>query len=229
MSQKIIEIIIRSTSAYITLLVLGRLIGRKLISKITFFDFLVGVTIGSLAVRMALGSEDSLLLATISAIVITILVLITDYLNIKSFNFRNLVDGKPVILISNGKILDYNLKKVRITINKLMMQLREKDIFNAEDVEFAIIESDGEISIIPKSNKQPITTGDLNMSTNYKGLTNDIIIDGKIMYDNLKCTNYDEQWVKRQLKSHNINNVQDVFYAGVDTSGNFYFSIKTKK
>ena len=229
MSQKIIEIIIRSTSAYITLLILGRLIGRKLISKITFYDFLVGVTIGSLAVRMALGSEDSLLLATISAIVITILVLITDYLNIKSFNFRNLVDGKPIILISNGKILDYNLKKMRITINKLMMLLREKDIFNAEDVEFAIIESDGEISIIPKFNKQPITTGDLNMSTNYKGLTNDIIIDGKIMYDNLKCTNHDEQWIKSQLKIHNINDVRDVFYAGVDTLGNFYFSIKTKK
>jgi len=229
MNQKIIEIIMRSISAYITLLILGRLIGRKLISRITFFDFLVGVTIGSLAVRMALGSEDSLLLAIISAIVITILVLITDYLNIKSFNFRKLIDGKPVILISNGKILDYNLKKVRITINKLMMKLREKDIFNAEDVEFAIIESDGEISVLPKSNKQPITTEDLNMSTNYKGLTSDIIIDGKIMYDNLKCTNYDEQWVKKQLKSHNINDVQDVFYAGVDTSGNLYFSTKTKK
>ena len=204
MNQKIIEIIMRSISAYITLLILGRLIGRKLISRITFFDFLVGVTIGSLAVRIALGSEDSLLLAIISAIVITILVLITDYLNIKSFNFRKLIDGKPVILISNGKILDYNLKKVRITINKLMMKLREKDIFNAEDVEFAIIESDGEISVLPKSNKQPIITEDLNMSTNYKGLTSDIIIDGKIMYDNLKCTNYDEQWVKKQLKSHNM-------------------------
>ena len=190
---------------------------------------MVGVTIGSLAVRMALGSDDSLLLATISAIVITILVLITDYLNIKSFNFRKLVDGKPVILISNGKILDYNLKKVRININKLMMQLREKDIFNAEDVEFAIIESNGEISVLPKSNKQPITTGDLNMSTNYKGLTSDIIIDGKIIYDNLKCTNHDEQWIKKQLKSHNINDVKDVFYAGMDTSGNLYISTRTKK
>jgi len=104
MTREIIAIVFRSTFTYIILLVLGRIIGRKLISKITFFDFMVGITLGSIAVRIALGSQESPFLATISAIVITILVVITDYLDIKSINFRKLIDGEPIILISNGKI-----------------------------------------------------------------------------------------------------------------------------
>ena len=229
MTGKIIEIVFRSIVTYIILLVLGRIIGRKLISRITFFDFIVGITLGSIAVRIALGSQESPYLATISAIVITTLVVITDYLDIKSINFRKLVDGETIILINNGKILDYNLRKVKITINKLMMLLREKDIFNIEDVALAAVESDGELSVLPKVNKQPITTGDLNISTQYNGLMSDIIVDGKIMYNNLQCTNHDEQWVREQLKAHNINNVEEVFYAGLNDAGVLYISTKTKQ
>jgi len=229
MGHKIMMTVIRSVCAYFVLLFLARLIGRKLISRITFFDFIVGVTLGSLAVRIALGAEDSLLLGVIAAIVITTLVIFTDYINIKSFRFTKLIDGEPIVLISNGRILDYNLRKVRITVNKLMMQLREKDIFNVADVEFAVIESDGQLTVIPKPNKQPVTTGDLNIKTNYKGLTTDVIIDGKIMYDNLISTNHDEQWIKQQLRTYNVKDIEDVFYGGMDTSGNLYISTRVKR
>lgn len=229
MTRKIIEIVFRSISTYIILLVFGRIIGRKLISRITFFDFIVGITLGSIAVRIALGSQESPFLAAISVVVISTLVVITDYLDIKSIKFRKLVDGEPIILISNGKLLDYNLKKVRITINKLMMQLREKDIFNIDDVALAAIESDGELTVLPKVDKQPITTGDLNISANYSGWIRDIIIDGKIMYNNLKSTNHDERWVREQLKAHNFCDVEEVFYAGLNESGILYVSIKTKR
>ncbi|WP_234124127.1 DUF421 domain-containing protein [Clostridium hydrogenum] len=227
MLWKPIEIIFRSISTYIILLVLGRIIGRKLISRITFFDFIVGITLGSIAVRIALGSQESPLLATLSIIIITIMVAITDYLDIKSIKFRKLVDGEPVILINNGKLLDYNLRKVRITINKLIMQLREKDIFNIDDVAIAAIESDGELTVLPKVNKQPITTGDLNIQTKDNGLVIDIIIDGKIIYNNLEDTNHDAQWVIEKLKNYNISDIQEVFYAGLNASGNFFVSKKT--
>lgn len=228
MTGKIIQTVLRSISTYIILLILGRIIGRKLISRITFFDFIVGITLGSIAVRIALGSQESPLLASISAVVITTMVVISDNLDIKSIRFRKLVDGEPIILISNGKFLDYNLRKVKITINKLMMQLREKDVFNVDDVALAVIESDGELTVLPKVNKKPITTGDLNISTNYTGLMSDIIIDGKIMYNNLKASSHDEQWVKEQLKSYNISDVKDVFYAGLNAMGILYVSAKSK-
>ena len=229
MGYKIIMTAIRSVCAYFVLLFLARLIGRKLISRITFFDFIVGVTLGSLAVRIALGSEDSMILGVLSAIIITILVIVTDYLSIGSLRFTKLIDGEPIVLISNGRILDYNLKKVRITINKLMMQLREKDIFNIADVEFAVIESDGQLTVIPKPNKEPVTTGDLNIKTNYKGLTTDVIIDGKIMADNLISIKHDEQWLMKQLRTYNVKAVEEVFYGGIDTSGNLYISTRVKK
>ncbi|WP_446898623.1 DUF421 domain-containing protein [Clostridium sp. LBM24168] len=228
MISKIIAMVFRSFFMYIILVILGRIIGRKLISRITFYDFIVGVTIGSIAVRIALGPQESPLLAVISLVVISILVVITDYLSTKSFKFRILLDGEPVVVISNGKILDYNLKKIKITISQLIMQLREKDIFNIEDVEFAIIESDGELTVLPKINKQLITVGDLNIQRKYTGLTSDIIIDGKIMYNNLKAVNHDEQWVKEQLECHNIYDIKKVFYAGLNSSGILYISVKTK-
>ena len=225
---KVIKVVIRSAAAYFILLILGRVIGRKLISRITFFDFIVGITIGSIGVRIALGSQESPLLAAISAVVITVLVIITDYIDIKSINFRKLADGEPVIVISNGRLLDYNLKKVSVTVNKLMMQLREKNIFNINDVAVAVIESDGELTVLQKPDKQPVSTGDLNIPTAYKGLSTDIIIDGKIMYDNLKSTGHDEKWLREQLKAHNINNISEVFFACLNSDGSFYISDKTK-
>lgn len=104
-----------------------------------------------------------------------------------------------------------------------------KVTYEIEDVEFSIIESDGELTVLPKVNKQPITTSDLNISTNYTGLTSDIIVDGKIMYDNLKHTNNDEHWLREQLKTHNVKSVEDVFYAGLNAAGNLYVSTKIKK
>lgn len=229
MIGKISVIVLRSFATYIILLILGRIIGRKLISRITFYDFIVGVTLGSIAVRIALGSQESPLFAAISAIIITTLVVITDYLDIKIIKFRKLIDGEPIILISNGKLLDYNLKKAKITINKVLMQLREKDIFNLDDVGLAAIENDGELTVLLKANKQPVTTGDLNITTAFSGLLIDIIIDGKIMDNNLKSTNHDEQWVAEQLKNQNISDVDEVFYAGLNATGSLYVSTKNKK
>lgn len=225
--MKVLEIVFRSISTYIILLAVGRIIGRKLISRITFFDFMVGITLGSIAVRIALGSQESPYFAALSVAIITILVIITDYIDIKSTRFRKLVDGEPIILISNGKFLDYNLKKAKITVNKLLMQLREKDIFNIDDVALAVIESDGELAVLPKTDKQPLTTGDLNISKSYNGLMKDIIIDGRVLLDNLNSTNYNEQWVREQLKIQSIFNIHDVFYAGLNDAGVLYVSVKT--
>lgn len=226
---RIIKVILRSILTYIILLTIGRIMGRKLISRITFYDTVVGVTIGAIAVRIALGPEESPILAAISLITITTLVVITDHIDINNFKFRNIVDGEPIVLISNGRILDNNLKKVKITINKLMMQLREKNIFNPDDVSLAIIESDGQLTVLPKGDKKPITTGDLKIQTKDTGLMRDIIIDGKIMNQNLKLVNHDEEWVREQLKSQSVYEIKDVFYAGLNSEGTLYISVKTKQ
>ena len=107
-----------------------------------------------------------------------------------------------------------------------MMKLREKNIFNISNVEFAIIETDGKLSALPTSQQKPLNPSDLNLDTKYTGLTKDIIIDGKMMTENLTQANLDQQWLITELSKQNIQDIEKVFYAGLDSGGNLYVSKK---
>ncbi len=200
--------------------------GRKLISQMTFFDYVVGVALGSTMANLALGPNSTAYNSTTVLLVLTGLTVITGYLHIKNLKFRKLVQSEPTTMIANGKIVEENMAKNRVTLNELLMLLREKNVFNLADVEFALLEADGKLSVQPKSQKQPVTPSDLILPTGYKGLTRDLVMDGKIMTENLKDANLDQIWLLSQLQSQGINNIRDVFYAGLDTAGNLYYSLK---
>ncbi len=224
MFQNFFNIILRAIMAYFLLMVITRLMGRKVISQMTFFDFAVAITLGTLAASIGMGANTSSSSAATVMISFAVLAIITGYLHIKSFGFRKLVNSEPATMIKNGEIVKDNMQRTRTTIDSLNALLREKNVFNIADVEFAIMETDGKLSVLPKSQKQPITPSDLNIPTSYKGLTRDIIIDGNIMYENLKAVNLDEQWLMNQLSSKGIQNINEVFFAALDTSGNLYIS-----
>jgi len=220
----------RAAVLYLVLLILARIMGRKMISQMTFFDFVVGITIGSVAANSALGPYNHSLPAGITVLVVmTGLVMLIGYLHIKSFKFRKMVDSEPVVMIEQGQIVDENLKRERFTLKELTALLREKNIFNIADVEFAILEHDGKLSVLPKSEKQPIKPSDLQIATPYQGLTKDIILDGIIMKENLQDAKLTEEWLLGQLKMYGVENVKDVFYAGVDSSNNLYVSKRNVK
>lgn len=212
--------------SYFLTFILTRIIGRKAISQMTFFDFVVGIIIGSIAANLIVIQKHSITSSITGLIIISLLVIIIDLLHIKSIKTSKLFDSEPVVIIQNGKIVDQNMKKTRLTLTELMMQLREKNAFNVADVEFALLETDGKISVLPKSQKQPVTPSDLNIPTGYKGLTKDLVIDGSIMNENLKDTHLDTEWLLNELKGYNIYDLNKVFYAGLDTSGNLYISKK---
>lgn len=224
MYQSIINIVLRAIVAFVLLMAVTRLIGRKTISQMTFFDFAVAITLGTLAASVGMGANTSSSSAATVMISFSLLAIITGYLHIKDFGFRKLVNSEPVTLIQNGEIVKENMQRTRTTINSLNALLREKNIFNIADVEFAIMETDGKLSVLPRSQKQPLTPSDLNISTSYKGLTKDIIIDGNIMYENLKDANLDEQWLANQLRNKGIEKAETVFFAALDTSGSLYIS-----
>jgi uncharacterized membrane protein YcaP (DUF421 family) len=224
MLQGLLKTVLQATFAYLLLMTVTRLIGRKTISEMTFFNFAAAITLGTLAATVGMGTNTSSSSAAAVMITFGALTIVTGYLHIKGFGFRKLVNSEPVTLIKNGEIVKDNMQRTRTSIESLNALLREKNVFNIADVEFAIMETDGKLSVLPKSQKQPVTPSDLNIPTNYKGLTKDIIIDGNIMYENLKDANLDEQWLKDQLKSKGIKNVQEVFFAALDTSGRLYVS-----
>jgi uncharacterized membrane protein YcaP (DUF421 family) len=224
MNSVIFNTVLRGTAVYILALILARLIGRKLISQMTFFDFIVGVSMGSLIANAIVGTWNVSLSAALALILLSLLTIATGYINIKNFKTAKLINSEPVTLVQNGNIVEENMKKTRMTINELMMKLREKNTFNLADVEFAIMESDGQLSILPKAYKQPLTPSHMNIQTTSSGLTRDIIIDGSLMEENLASAGLDRAWLNNELKNMDIRDISEVFYAGVDNTKKLFVS-----
>lgn len=229
MENIVLTTIARSTGVYILALFLTRIIGRKLISQMTFFDFVVGVSMGSIAANAMIWPSGSPLSSIVSLIVISALSIGAAYIHIKSFKARKLLNSEPMSLVQNGTINEENMKNTRLTINELMMKLREKNAFNLADVEFAIMETDGQLSVMQKPDKSPVTPSQMNIQTSSEGLMKDVIIDGHIMEENLKGTGLDVNWIKSQLKNQNINNVTEVFYGGLYGNNKLHISKRLQK
>ncbi len=218
--------IIKSILIYSLALILSKLIGIKIISQINFFDFIVGISIGSMIAKIIIDKDHVVFSGLIALIMFTLLTIATSYLNLKSYTARSVINAKTLILVENGRIIDKNIKKLRITINELMMKLREKDVFSLEDVQFAIMESNGKLSVLIKADKKPVTPYDMNLKVKSLSLLNDIIIDGKIREKNLKISGIDKKWLQSELKKKKINNIEDVFYAGIDKNKKLIISEK---
>lgn len=219
-----LDTILRAAAAFILLMVITRLLGRKAISQMTFFDFAAAITLGTLTASLGMGSDRSAATAVLVIITFAALVFITDLLHLKIFAFRKLAGSEPVVLIRNGKLVESNMRHTRITIESLNSLLREKNAFNIADVEFAVFENDGKLSVLLKSQKQPVTPSDLGIPTVYKGLSKELVIDGQIMEENLRDANLSEKWLKEQLADKDIYDVKDVFFAALDTGGELYVS-----
>ncbi|MEN6316560.1 MAG: DUF421 domain-containing protein [Clostridiaceae bacterium] len=221
-----INIFLRSVIAFIGLLFLTHLMGRKQLSQITFFDYIVGITVGSIAASIVVDRSISVIDGIIATIVWCAMPIIIGYIAVKNLAFRRFVDGEPKVIIQNGTIINKNMLKEKYNMGDLLMQLRDKGVFDISEVEFAILEPNGELSVLKKSQYNPATPRDLNIPTNYKGLMTELIIDGRIISQHLQVIGKDTQWLFDQLKSRNISNIKDVVLAGLQTDGQLYVSIK---
>lgn len=217
---------LRAVLGFVLLLTLTRIMGRKMMSQLTFFDYVVGITLGTVTGSFILGTKYTSISAAAVLIVFTGLLISTGWFSTKSFFIRKWVNGEPVVLIENGHIVEQSMKQTRLTLDTLMMKLRDKSIFNIHDVEFAVFEMDGKISVLPKSQKQPITPSDLSVPTGYSGLMKNVIMDGEVLEENLTEVQLDMEWLQKQLLARGFDSPEQVFYAGLDTSGRLYISRK---
>ena len=145
----------------------------------------------------------------------------------KSVNFRKIMSGQPAILIYRGKIDEKALKRESITINELQERLRVDNIFNLGDVEYAILETNGELTVIPKPEKRALTPQDMNITPEYEGIPYDLVVEGKIMHENLKVLGKDEKWLEKQLKGFDAE-PEDTLIATIDGKGQFFCQKKGK-
>ncbi len=220
-------LIIRTAILYLAVVLTMKMMGKRQVGQLQPFELVVVITISAMA---AIAMQDvgvPLVNSIFPIITIMILQVVISLINLKSEKARGLICGKPSIVVENGKIVEEELRNLRYNVNDLLEQMRAKNYFNIADVEYAILETNGQLSIIPKSQKRAVQPEDLQIPTKYEGLPTTLIIDGKVNYDNLKKINLDENWLETELRKFGINDLKDVFFASLDTLGNLFYQVKT--
>jgi uncharacterized membrane protein YcaP (DUF421 family) len=222
-------ILIRSIIAFLLLLFLTRIMGKKQLSQLTFFDYVVGITIGSIAATMSVDKNIQISNGVVSLAIWGIFPIILGLLGMKSRKFQQLTDGRPSILIKSGEVLEDSMKKNQITIDELMMMLRENSVFKVDDVEIAILETNGELSVMKKTELDPITPRLLGMKVKAEHAPSLLIVDGHILHKNLSTLGYSEEWLLKEIKKQGAQSLNDTFLAQVDSSGKLYVDVYEDK
>ncbi|RDI45667.1 YetF domain-containing protein [Falsibacillus pallidus] len=216
---------VRILCSFFVLILLTRIMGRKEISQMTFFNFVSAIVIGTLGGALITDSSLSLGMGLLSIVGWSVLTIIIGYVDIKSKGVRNVVNGEPVVLIKDGNIFESALKRCRLDIDSLQVLLRKKDVFALNDVETAIFEMDGSLSVKKKSGKEPLTKADAGVfqsKTSQHPVAMQLIENGRIIFTNLEKLNASEIWLLAQLRKRGISAVEEVFYAELEPDGSVY-------
>lgn len=195
---------IRVSIIYLLVLIVMRLMGKREISQMQPFELVIAIMIADLASVPMADTGIPIFNGIIPILTLLAFQLIISAINLKSINLRAIICGKPRILIYRGKIDEKALKKEKITINELQERLRQTNIFNIGDVEYAILETSGQVSVIQKPEKRNTIPEDFNILPDYEGIPYDLVIDGQIMHENLRAIGRDENWLKKQVEKFNI-------------------------
>ncbi|MDT8902366.1 YetF domain-containing protein [Anaeroselena agilis] len=228
--NELLDIVIRATVAYMLLLLLTRVMGRKQISQLTFFDFVSGIAIGSIAASTFFNPAMPTYLGVAALVVWTGWVLATAKLTLVSLPARKLVEAEPLMVIHKGRILEEKLTDRHYNVNDLLKQLREKSIFDPGQVEVGIIETDGKLSVLKKSQFQTVTAGDLGAAgppAASGGLVGkEIIINGEILDDNLAAAGLTRAMLADYLRANGIEDAAAVELLLVNPQGQYYLDLK---
>lgn len=219
-------VLFRAIILYFVVVIIMRIMGKRQIGQLQPFELVIALMISELAATPMQNINIPLLHGIIPIITLLVLQVLISTLQLKSEIARYIFCGKPSILIEKGKINVKELKSTKMNLNDLLEELRLKDYYNIEDIEFAILETGGQISIIPKSDLEPATRKDLKISVSQDTLPVTLILDGKINSKNLKLINKDESWLYNQLKKKNIKSTDEVLLALLDSKGKLYYQLK---
>ena len=225
--EKMLINFVRSIIIYVIVLIVMRLMGKREIGQLQPFELVISIMIADLASIPMTDPGVPIFNGIVPILGLLAMHLVITVLNLKSVNIRKFTCGKPTILMYRGKIDEEAMKKERFTISELQERLRGKDVFNLGDVEYAILETNGEISVIQKPEKRNTTPEDFNINPEYEGLPYDLVVDGKVMYENLTKIGKNEKWLANQIKKFNTK-AEDVLIATIDGKGNFFCQAKEK-
>ncbi|WP_110927452.1 DUF421 domain-containing protein [Bacillus massiliglaciei] len=213
-----LDVFLRALLFLIILFLVTKLLGKKQLSQLSYFEYVVGITIGSIGAEVITGLERSILVGVIGIVTTAALPFIVGILSLKSKMVRDLVEGKGTVFIKDGKIMEDNLKKERYTTDELLALLRKKDAFQVSDVEFAVLEATGDLSVMLKKENQPLTAKDLNLVVASVKEPQTVIMDGEILDEPLATIGRSRGWLHTELEKLGVT-IENVFLGQINSYG----------
>lgn len=217
-----IEVMLRSITSFSLLLIGARILGKQTISQMTMFDFVASISLGAISANLAFNTSVKMHHTIIAFTIYVAIIFLMAIISLKNRKGRKFLAGDPTIVIQNGKVLEGNMNKMRYTLDYLNQQLREKDVFNIEEVLFAIVETNGMLTVLKKPQFRSVTRQDLMIAVmQEQRLPIELIMDGEIIKENLEQNNLSYSWLESELKKRNLTK-QEVVYAVMGANGNMY-------
>lgn len=221
MSEGIV-VFVRAIIGFFSLLIFARIIGKEQISQLTFFDYVLGITIGSIAAELTVDLSSRAWPHWVGLLTWAALGYLMEIISLKWRYAAKYLEGEATIVIMNGKIMENALRKMKFRVSDILELLRNKGIFDINQVDFAIMEPNGEISVLKKPEYQPLTPKDMNIPVSPTGISTELVYDGIVIEENLRQLNKDRNWLINQLKTQGISDVSEVFLVTLNPAGSLY-------
>ncbi|MCX7921965.1 MAG: DUF421 domain-containing protein [Clostridia bacterium] len=227
--ESVIETSIRTAIGFTVLLVLTRLLGKKQLGQLTIFTYITGIAMGNIAGDMVVHRDIKLIDGVTGLVIWALLTFIVEYVSLKSSKARIFLDGESSIVIKKGEIMQKELASQRLNMDDLTMLLRVNNVFSIRDVDYAILEPNGQLSILKNPELDSVSKKDMQIQTSSRPyIPTEIIVDGKLVAKNLKELNLDKNWLDTQLSQAGVNSIKEVFFAELQSDGSLYVSKKRK-
>lgn len=226
---EVLYIIALSLGSILVIFILTKLMGYRQMSQMSMFDYIIGITIGSIAAEMATSLESSFVQPLTAMIIYALASVLLSWLASKSIKARKMIDGAPLVLLNNGELYRDNLKKAKLNVTEFLEQCRVNGYFDVSKLETAILEGNGKISFLPKAQDRPVTPSDMQLSPQQDYMVANVILDGKVMQENLKHTGNDEKWLQNQIRGQGAKRIEDVLLATCDMSNQVTVYLKSNK
>ena len=209
--MEVLNVILASLFSALILFLIGKIIGHKQVSELEFFDYITGITIGSIAAELATTLDKPWWKPTISMLVFGFITVLLSFWTRKSPRSRKYVNGSPTIVMNDGKLYRKNMKKAKLELSEFLLMCRQAGYFDLKDIKTAVFEYNGKLSILPNSTKRPLCPEDMNLTPESSHIHTEVILDGRILGDNLRRKGLNETWLAKAIKEQGYKNAKEIF------------------